>query len=245
MNGIRLSTRPDYINEQIIQLLKNHNVTAVELGVQSMDAEVLELSGRGHDIIAVHNAVDLLKNAEIETGMQMMIGLPGDTKEKAIQTAKTIIASGASNTRIYPCLVIKNTQLEDLYNKGIYKPLSIDKSIDWCKHIVPLFEKNNVKILRLGLHPSEGLLNGKDLIAGPFHQSFSELVMSEIWRNVLSEIKNEDNNNSIEIFVSPKQYNVAIGYKASNKNMLEMLFSKVRYKTDDKLIGRDYYVNNN
>jgi len=181
INGIRLSTRPDYINKEILDVLKKHRVTTIELGAQSMDDEVLEKSYRGHTSKQTELASEMILDNSFELGLQMMIGLPGDTLKKSIFTAKKIIESGASNTRIYPALVIKGTAMHKWYNEGKYVPLSIEEAINRTKKILPLFEAEGVKVLRVGLHPSEGLLSGHELIAGPFHQSFKELVLTEIW----------------------------------------------------------------
>ena len=185
ISGIRISTRPDYINEEILNILKNYNVKTIELGAQSMDEEVLKQSKRGHTATDTKNASRLILEKGFTLGLQMMIGLPGDTLEKAIYTAKKIIELGASNTRIYPCLVIKGTQLEGQYNKGNYKPLSLEDAVLWSKELLKIFEEGGVDVIKLGLHPSEGLLSGEELVAGPFHPSFRELVLTEIWGELL------------------------------------------------------------
>jgi histone acetyltransferase (RNA polymerase elongator complex component) len=238
VSGIRLSTRPDYINSEILFLLKSKGVTAIELGVQSMDDEVLKRSGRGHTAADVINAANLVKASGFSLGLQMMPGLPGDTIEKSMQTAKAIINLGADSTRIYPTLVIRNTALEKLYLQRKFEPLSLEQAIDWCSLIVPLFEDAGVKILRLGLHPSEGILHGNDLIAGPFHVAFGEMVYSKIWYNILCELKS-DPNAEITVFVNPKQINHAAGHKGMNRKMLEGKFRKVKFRGDEKLLGRE------
>ncbi len=115
-----------------------------------------------------------------ELGLQMMIGLPGDTLEKSKDTARQIVQLGASNTRIYPTLVIKDTELEKRYSKGEYSPLSLDDAIHWTKEVVRIFEEGNVTILRIGLHPSEGIVNG-DTLLSTFHVAFGEMVNSALW----------------------------------------------------------------
>ena len=122
-------------------------------------------------------------------GLQMMIGLPGDTLEKSVDTANRIVSLGAEDVRIYPLLVIKDTSLETLYLQHKYEPLAIEMAVSWCKEIYLVFEKGGVNILRVGLHPSEGLMNGTSLVAGPFHISFRELVMTEIWKEQFSRIE--------------------------------------------------------
>jgi len=246
VQSIRLSTRPDYINEENLELLLKYNVKTIELGAQSMDDEVLKYSGRGHTAEVVRQASKMIKAHGFNLGLQMMIGLPMDTHQKAITTAKEIINLGADNTRIYPTLVIKNTPLEDLYNKGEYIPLNMDEAVSIVKDLVLLFEAANVNILRIGLHPSEGLLNGNDLVAGPFHPSFKELVMAEVWKDNFNELFNMNNKDKkLTIFVPAKAFNFAIGYFGSNKKQLEKYYKQVNFKIDELLEANKFYVDYN
>jgi histone acetyltransferase (RNA polymerase elongator complex component) len=245
IRGIRLSTRPDYIDEDILELLKKYHVTTIELGAQSMDDEVLKLSGRGHTSEQVIAASHLIKQNGFSLGLQTMLGLPGDTLEKSIATAKAIVALGADNTRIYPTLVITETDLENLYNKGKYSPLSLDDAVEWTKEVYKIFEQGNVKILRIGLHPSEGLISGKNLVAGPFHVSFGELVMSALWNETLKSLLkiNLPERSNVVISINPGQINNAIGHGAQNKIMLQQKFNNVKFITDPLLEGRNFHVN--
>ncbi len=239
VSGIRLSTRPDYIDSEILQILKTFGVSAIELGVQSMDEEVLWQSGRGHTAEQVRNAARMIKDAGFSLVLQMMPGLPGDTLEKSLATAREIVALDADATRIYPTLVVRHTHLENLYEQNRYTPLTLDEVLEWCSRIVPLFEDAGVKILRLGLHASEGMLTGEDLVAGPFHVAFGEMVYSRIWYNILKEIS-ADPNSGITVFVHPAQLNQAIGHQALNRKMLERSFHKVSFKPDESLKKRDF-----
>lgn len=242
VNGIRLSTRPDYINKEILDVLKKHRVTTIELGAQSMDDEVLKKSHRGHTSKQTEQASEMILDNGFELGLQMMIGLPGDTREKAVFTAKRIIELGASNTRIYPALVIKGTAMHKWYDEGKYIPLSLEEAINRTKQILPLFEEAGVKVLRVGLHPSEGLLSGHELIAGPFHQSFKELVLSEIWYEQLKPLLNKDEGRNLIIYVPEKERNYAIGYGAKNKKILLNKFNSVKFEVQASLSGRDFSV---
>jgi len=240
IQNIRCSTRPDYINDEVLKLLKRYRVGTIELGAQSMDDEVLIRSKRGHTVADTLNAAKLIREYEINLGLQMMIGLPGDTKQKAIFTAKKIIEEKAENTRIYPTIIIKSTKLEEMYRQGKYLPLTMEEAVDWTAEILEIFEQSEVRVLRIGLHPSEGLLDGSDLVAGPFHPSFRELVLSEIWRKKLSEIKSE--SDSITINVNSKELNYAVGYNAINKKMLLEKFKKVGFKIDANLTKREMII---
>ena len=242
VKALRISTRPDYIDKNILNLLKENNVETIELGAQSLDEEVLLKSGRGHTVKDVEKASKLIKKEGFKLGLQMMIGLPSDTKEKALYTAKRIVELGADNTRIYPTLVIKGTVLEQQFSKKIYAPLSLPEAVQWSKDIYQYFEKYNVTVIRVGLHPSKELNTEQSLISGPYHPSFKELVLTEIWKNHLMENINFKANKSIIIYVPDKQINYAIGYQASNKNKLKNHFNSVVIKADPKLNKRSFYV---
>ena len=242
VQGIRLSTRPDYIRKDILDLLQQYHVTTIELGVQSMDAEVLQLSGRGHTSEDVISASKLIKEYGFLLGLQMMLGLPSDTPEKSLYTAESIVAFGADNTRIYPALVIKDTELEKLFREEKYVPLTIEEAVIQTKEVYKIFEKANVKVLRMGLHPSEGLISGESLVAGPFHVSFGELVMTALWEEALMLLLQKKEKNSITVSVPCGQLNNAVGYGASNKKMLQHHFGKVKFIEDSLLTGRNYHA---
>ena len=183
--GIRLSTRPDLIDETVLRRFKRYGVTAVELGAQSMDDRVLDLSGRGHTADDTIAASGLIKSAGFELGLQMMVGLPGDDEASTMMTARKISKLSPDTVRIYPTLVIKQTPLYELYLSGEYVPLSLDEAVLRCAEIVQLFKRVGINILRLGLMDAQGLREG-DVVAGPYHPSFGELVYSKIF---LSEIE--------------------------------------------------------
>jgi len=242
VDGIRLSTRPDYIDENILELLKRYRVGIIELGAQSMVDEVLAASGRGHKVADTVNASEMILDHGFELGLQMMIGLPEDTLERSLYTAQKIVELGANNTRIYPTLVIRETTLSELYMLGSYNPLTLEEAVGWSKEVYKIFEKSFVAVIRMGLHPSEGLINGEELVAGPFHPSFKELVMTELWKESLNEIEKQEFRQGITVSVNPKQYNFAIGYHAKNRKLLNQLFNTVKFKSDPELKGRAYYV---
>ncbi len=241
VQSIRLSTRPDYINEAILSLLKKYCVETIELGVQSLDDEVLMNVQRGYTAEDVIRTSALIKNKGFRLGLQMMIGLPGDTLNRSIDTAKQFISLGVDDVRIYPTLVIKETELEDLYNQKKYTPLPLETAVDWCKQLYLIFEKAGINILRLGLHPSEELVNGASLIAGPFHVSIRELVMTAIWNDLFEKIES-DVNKQLTVFVPSKEYNYSVGYHASNKKLLMTKCKSVTFKMDEQLNDRNYYT---
>jgi histone acetyltransferase (RNA polymerase elongator complex component) len=242
IKGIRLSTRPDFISHEILDLLRKYPVKTIELGAQSMDDEVLKRSGRGHTSRDTENASRMILKAGFTLGLQMMIGLPGDTEEKLVNTAKKIVELGASETRIYPVIVIKGTLLEDLFRKGKYFPLELEEAIRVTKSIVRVFDESKVKIIRIGLHPSEGLLNRNDYIAGPFHPSFRELVMTSAWTDRFRDLLNEKPGENIEIRVNPAELNPAIGYYGKNRKLLEKHFRKVKFMADPEIKEKTFHA---
>lgn len=233
IKGIRISTRPDYINSKILSILKAYNVITIEIGAQSFSQDVLDYSKRGHTVKDIIEASKQIKEFGFELGLQMMIGLPLDTIEKSIHTAKSILALGAKSTRIYPCLVIENTELAEIFLSGQYKPLDLENAIIWTSKIYEIFH-NKIDILRVGLHPSESFINNIGYLAGSFHVSFRELVLTNIWKKKLMKI-NQDNSKKLVITTSNISRNYAIGYNSQNKNLLKQRFKCVEYKTKPNL----------
>ena len=240
INSIQLSTRPDYISEEILDNLKRYNVDTIELGAQSLDENVLLRSGRGHTVGDVERSAELILKKGFRLGLQMMIGLPEDTFEKSIQTARRIVELGAHCTRIYPTLVIKDTSLEVMHKSGAYNPLSLTEAVEWSKALFRLFTKHNVHILRMGLHPSEGLISGESLLAGPFHVSFKELVLTSFWKDLLNDTLQGKTGKKLTIEVASQAINAAIGYHASNKKTLQERFKEVYFHTNDNLDNYTY-----
>lgn len=206
IDAIRLSTRPDYINEYILDNLVKFNVGVIELGVQSMDEDVLKLSERGHSPEDVINASKLIRSYNIKLGLQMMIGLPGDNEKKDIYTARQIIGLKPDFVRIYPALVIKDTYMEYMYKSRLYNPLSLDDAINISKKIYIEFMRNKIQIIRIGLQPTEEINVGRDVIAGPFHPAFRELVESTILNDMIAFVidKHFVKSSKLNICVNPR-----------------------------------------
>jgi histone acetyltransferase (RNA polymerase elongator complex component) len=242
IQGIRLSTRPDFISGKILDLLREYPVRTIELGAQSMDDEVLRTSGRGHTSMDIEIASRMILDAGFSLGLQMMIGLPGDTEEKSITTARKITELGAIETRLYPVIVIKGTPLESLFRKGKYSPLGLEEAIEVTKNVVRVFDEANVKIIRVGLHPSEGLLNRMEYVAGPFHPSFRELVMTSAWTDRFSDLLNQKWGETLEIRVNPADFHPAIGYYGKNRKLLEKHFRKVKFQAYPEIKEKTFYA---
>ena len=179
ISSIRLSTRPDAIDGTVLKRLKKYGVTVIELGAQSMCDRVLELSGRGHDSAAVADSSKLIKAAGFDLILQMMTGLPGDTDESCIETAKKIIDLAPNRVRIYPTVIVRDTVLCDMWRAGTYKEHTVEDAVRVCSKIVPLFNEAGIPIIRMGLNPTEDL-SGGDALGGAYHPALGELVHSRI-----------------------------------------------------------------
>ena len=234
IQGIRCSTRPDYIDEKRVKILKNYGMHNIELGAQSTNDEVLRKCGRGHTFKDIENASQIIVNEGITLGLQMMIGLPFDSFEKDMQTARDIVRLGAKETRIYPCIVVKDTELERLYKQGEYHPLTLNDAVEQSATLYEYFTQNDVKVLRLGLHTSDDL-NGDAYVAGPYHNNFAEMVFSRLWGRKFEKI--DEKSDKIVIEVSDNQLNHAIGYKGENRQKLLRRYKQVVISTGTKWNG--------
>lgn len=224
--GIRLSTRPDYINNEVLQLLAKYSVKTIELGIQSLDEDVLKESRRFYPIETALNACRLVKAYGFSLGVQTMLGLPGDTLEKSLFTARTLILQKPDMVRIYPTLVIRETELENQYKSGQYHPLTLDEAISWCAEILPLYEAAGIRILRIGLHQSEDLKAGAEFVAGPVHPAFGELVYSEIWRRKIAHQLDQmpEAGKKLIIHVSPSEVSRVVGLRRGNISFFKQAY---------------------
>lgn len=184
IHAIRLSTRPDYISDDSLALLERYRVTTVEIGVQSLDDEVLKASDRGHTAHDVFTAVECVKRHGFDFVIQLMPGLPGETRASALDSARRAAELGPSAVRIYPAVVLKNTPLERLFTAGEYTPLPLENAVDLCKDLYRIFLSYSVPVIRMGLHPlSPGRVT--NVVAGPYHPSFGFLVKSRFRRDLM------------------------------------------------------------
>lgn len=227
VGSIRVSTRPDFIDEDVLNLLKEYGVKTIELGVQSLDDGVLQKSGRGYLVADVAKASRLIKKHNFTLGIQLMLGLPGDDFDLAIKSAETAIALKPDIVRIYPTLVIQDTYLADLYAKGLYEPLSLVEAVTISKEMYLLFTAQGIKVIRMGLHPSEELQTGEAIVAGPFHPAFGELVEQEVFydraKELLDQLRGEFSR--ILIYVNPRDISKMIGNRRRNIIKLEQKYN--------------------
>lgn len=177
IRGIRLSTRPDAVDGEILALLRAYGVTTIELGAQSMDDRVLDLNGRGHTAADVRRAAALVKGAGFTLGLQMMTGLYGDTPDGALATGRALRDLAPEEVRIYPTVVLRGTRLGELYRSGAYRPPDVWESVPLCASLLDLFEEAGIRVIRVGLHASPSL--EQDLLAGAYHPAFRELCEGE------------------------------------------------------------------
>lgn len=224
INGIRLSTRPDYVDDTTLRLLKEYCVTTVELGAQSMHGDVLLQSNRGHTVQDTVNASTLIKEYGFHLILQLMPGLPGDSFEKAIDSANKAITLQPDGIRIYPTVVIKDTVLEQLYKEGKYIPLSLEEAVELCSHLYDIFTSNNIPVIRTGLHPFDDTV-ANTIVAGPYHPSFGYLVKSRYCRNKLeNKIKNFlENNTNIQTLAIKLPQNKSAEYYGPHKENIDFL----------------------
>ena len=214
--SIRLSTRPDAIDGTVIGRLKRYGVSTVELGAQSMDDAVLYASGRGHSAAETAAAAEALKAAGFTLILQMMTGLPGADAASDIETARRLIDLLPDGVRIYPTVIVENTELCDLWRAGRYREHTVEDAVEVCAAILPLFEAAGIPVIRLGLNPTEELSGGA-AVAGAYHPAFGELVRSELMRRKAAELlRGVPAGSSVTLGVAPNRVSAMTGQHRRN-----------------------------
>ena len=227
IDSIRISTRPDYIDKQILKRLKKYNVKTIELGVQTSNDYILKKCRRGHTFEDVKKASKLIRRHGFVLGHQMMVGLPDSTKLDELNTAKDLAKLKPKIMRIYPVLVIKNTQLQKMYESGEYEPLSIEQAVERSKELYYFFNKKKINVIRIGLQNTDIISDPKqeksDVVAGPYHPAFRQLVEDAIWYdNILEKIKSYNVKvKEAEIKINPENINNVVGHKKENLRKLK------------------------
>ena len=222
VQSIRISTRPDAIDKNILKRLKKYKVETIELGVQSTNDYILKRANRGHTYEDVKKASKLIRRYGFKLGHQMMVGLPESTRADEINTAKDLIKLKPKMVRIYPVLVIKNTKLAEEYEKGIYEPVTLTQAIETCKELVRMFDNKKIEIIRIGLQNTDEITDPEkeksEVVAGPFHPAFRQLVESAMWYGaVLEKIKKLNVQvKEVEVTANPIDVNNIIGHKKEN-----------------------------
>ena len=225
IDGIRFSTRPDTINEDRVALIKKYAVETVEIGAQSMSNRVLGASHRGHDASQTAAAVSLLKANGFETGVQMMIGLPGDSDRTVLLSGEAIAALTPDFVRIYPTVVLAGSDLEKWYRSGRYTPLSLDRAVALTKDLWTIFNQAGIRVVRMGLPATDELQNGTSL-AGPFHPAFGHLVYEAlIFDTIVNSYKKAESNDVVDIHVHPRNFSKVTGLNSGNRERLATYYT--------------------
>lgn len=212
--GIRISTRPDFIDREILDILKEYGVTAIELGAQSMKDKVLSANERGHTAEDVQRASALIRDYGFELGLQMMVGLYQSTLNDELDTMKKIIKIYPDTVRIYPVVVLKGTKLGELYESGEYKLMPFDTVVELCGRMLAEFDNKGIEVIKCGLHASDGVEG--DMVAGYYHPAFRELCESWIYRQAVKKAVGENSGGTVKLAVNPSCISKALGHKKSN-----------------------------
>ena len=251
VHSIRISTRPDYIDKDILKRLKKYKVKTIELGVQSTNDYILERCKRGHTFADVKKASKLIKRNGFVLGHQMMVGLPESNQIDELRTARDLARLKPKIMRIYPVLVLKGTELEKEYADGSYIPLSVDQAVERCKELCYFFAKKNIKVIRIGLQSTDTISDiskneNSEVVAGPYHETFRQLVEASInYDTIVKKIKSFNVKvKEVEIVTSPENVNNVVGYKRENLNKLKDVYDvDGKVKQDSRMKNGKIMIN--
>ncbi len=260
IHKIHMSTRPDYINEEILDNLKKYDADIIELGVQSFDPEVLVASNRGHKVDDIYKACELIKSYGFELGIQLMIGLPEDSLEKCIYSANEAVKIGPSIARLYPTIVLNDTELFEMYRRGEYKPMTTDEAVAITKEMYNILDEAGINIIRVGLKSTDLITEGGEIQGHTYHPAFRQLVEGEIAKEQLEEqlralleeaaspkakeMPNAATACTFAFMSSGTSFSNMIGNSRANKIYFEEKYPdlKIRFKTDPSLEDGKYIV---
>lgn len=261
IHKIHMSTRPDYINEEILDNLKKYDADIIELGVQSFDPQVLKASNRGHEAEDVYRACDLIKEYGFELGIQLMIGLPKDSLEKCIFSAKEAVRIGPSIARLYPTIVLNDTELLEMYHRGEYKPMTTDEAVSITKEMYKILDDAGINIIRVGLKSTDLITEGGEVRGHTYHPAFRQLVEGAIAREQLEEQltnlldspadaqlqtlhEGSPEAQNFEFLSSGPSFSNMVGNAKANKLYFSEKYPdlKIRFKTDHSLEDGKYIV---
>ena len=248
IDSIRLSTRPDYIDKETLKRLKKYGVKTIELGVQSTNDYILKKCRRGHTFEDVKKASKLIRRFGFTLGHQMMVGLPESTRQDEIKTAKDLIKLKPKIIRIYPVLVISGTQLEEDYKNGDYEPLNVEQAVEISKELLVLFASKHINVIRVGLQNTSEITDpnnpNSQVVAGPYHPAFRQLVESALWYDAISEKIKKVNINikDVQIDANPYDINNIIGHKRCNVTKIDNLYNTNLIVKSNEKIKRGKFV---
>jgi histone acetyltransferase (RNA polymerase elongator complex component) len=245
IDGIRFSTRPDTITKQNLDLIKSYHISTIELGVQSMNEKVLLHSKRGHTVRDTVSAMGLLKEYPFKTGVQVMVGLPGDNEVSLLESTKKLARLAPDFARIYPLVVLKGSLMEHWYKKGRYQPLSLENSIGMVKKMYEIFKAAGVEVIRMGLQASDLMEDESMVLAGPWHPAFGHLVFSRLLYDIactrIDGYQNLEKLKELFLRVHPRSESRLRGDKNANVNKLNLRYPGIRFSIlTDEAIPMDH-----
>lgn len=242
LRSVRISTRPDCIDAGTVQRLAHRGVKTIEIGVQSMDDEVLERSGRGHTAADSEAAIRCIRSTGLSAGAQLMPGLPGDTAAKSLRSLRRVIAAGASFVRLYPAVVLRGTGLAGLYKDGAYQPLGVDEGVQLCKVLLHEALQSGIDVIRIGLQADEGL-NGNTILAGCWHPALGQMTRSELYFDLLCAlIPPQRERLAATVFCHPSRMSDVAGHGRLNINRFERRMTELSIRPDHKLLPDEIAV---
>lgn len=224
VESIRISTRPDCIDEEITEILRLYGVKSVELGIQSISERVLMTCGRGHGADCCKRAAELITGAGMEFIGQMMTGLPGSTKDDEIRTAVAIADMGAVAARIYPTVVFKGTRLAEMAERGEYVPMSREDAVDRTEAAFEAFAERGIKVIRIGLQSGEALVSGDEIACGDYSEAIGEMCISRYFEKKISAVCGGLSGRDVTVYCNPRRISCAVGYKGENREKIKEKF---------------------
>ena len=239
-SGIRISTRPDAIDEEVLALLKRFGVTSIELGAQSMDDAVLKANDRGHTSSDVENAFALIRSFGFSAGLQMMTGLYMSDPQRDYQTALEFVRLRPDTVRVYPTVILRGTHLEELYLSGEFKPYSLEESIELCSRLIKLFDDEGIPLIRLGLHYSDSLVQNS--LGGNYHPAFRELCESKLFYDSFLEKTRDFTDKKVTVTLNRRSLSKFLGQKKSNLIRLSGLGYEIKLQYEDSLGKYEFIV---
>lgn len=249
IDKIHMSTRPDYINEEILDNLMKYGTDTIELGVQSFDDEVLRKSKRGHNSDVVYKASELIRSYGIELGIQLMIGLPGDSLKTCLYSARETVKTAPSIARLYPTVVINDTELYDCYLNGTYTPLSQEEAVYRTKEMYKIIDGAGIDIIRVGLKSTDIINENGDIVKETYHPAFRQLVESEIAKERLEEKLSKfhlptEEPVKIDFFSNSRCFSNMVGHKGSNKEYFSRKYPmlNIKYMINNELCDNAYDI---
>ncbi len=250
IDGVRFSTRPDTVSPRTLEWIAPYKIAAVELGVQSMTDAALNASNRGHTSQDTVNAVRLLKDNGYTTGVQLMVGLPGETPDSLIQSTRAVASLGPDIARIYPLLVLAKSPLARMYAEGDYQPVPLETAVEYAKQMVLILTCAGVTVIRVGLQASELMTDPKAFLAGPWHPAFGHLVFSKLlYDDLVKQVKAnlaQNRDGRMTVFFPPEQESRVRGNRNENVKKLVRAFPGITFgfkKEGDPADGRIRVVN--